>query len=709
MNTTPLPETDLTTARLVQLWAETASQSTYLAMSRRQAEQLLTRLVTCLVTAVAARPVDEQAAMTVAGELVAHDLTGSRSIGRSIEILAHGLPQLPELRDVDQLDVAVLRVLAALSDGYAEALRRRTLDEQELVAQALLQAKLGAEARFREVFLASTVGMAISTFDGTVCKANHAFAEIVGRAPADLIGASLPELLQAQDDTAVAEAYRKLTDGQLISFRHRRRFTAATGEVAWTHLGGSLLHDAGGVPTHHLTIVENITELHLLQQELSRQALHDVLTGLPNEHYLISRLQEVLERASLSDRVTLCRINLDNFSVVKEGLGRAAGEALLCSIANRLCELVDGHPAMVARIGGDDFAILIEDSPDGPEPRVLAPSINVALSEPVYFDGHGLAVSGSVGVVRRHASGTSPDELIRSANTTLHRAKRIGSGQWSLDDPRADALDQTIYRLAAEMPGAFENGEITLRYQPVHQLDSGQIVAIQALLNWERTGDDTVVKHPTCLALAEQSGLLGPLGRWMVQQSCSMHSRAWQDSACGVLLRVDLTTHLSQDPDLIAVVRDALSTTGLRAEQVQIGVPLVALVRGRGDVMDNVGVLAELGIQMVMLCNAAGPEYMAYLEDLPLGAVEISPDIVARIAARPGKDSVVAQALRQNIPLVHSTGAAVIVPGIDTPAQAQWWRNAGADSARGAYFGAPVPESELPSLFTTAALKRSTP
>ncbi|MGH3996019.1 MAG: diguanylate cyclase domain-containing protein, partial [Pseudonocardiaceae bacterium] len=520
MNTTPLPEPDLTTAQLAQAWAETASQSTYLAMSGAEIEQLLVRLINRLVTAVAATPVDEQAAMEVAAELVTHDLTGSRSIGRSIEVLAHGLPRLPELRDVNRRDAAVLRVLAALSDGYSEALRRRTLNEQELVAQALLQAKLEAETRFREVFLASTVGIVISTFDGMVFNANHAFAEIVGRAPANLIGAPLLELLQAQDDTALVNAYRKLTDGQLASFRHRRQFTTATGDVAWTHLGGSLLRDAGGMPVHHLTIVENITELHLLQRELSKQALHDVLTGLPNAHYLMSRLQEVFERAAPSAQVMLCRVNLDNFSVINEGLGQAAGEALLCTIANRLRELVDGHPAMVARMGGDDFAILIEDSPDSPEPRVLAPSINEALREPVYFDGHGLAVSASVGIVRRYASGTSPNELIRSANTTLHRARRIGGGQWSLDDPRADALDLAIYRLAAEMPGAFENGEITLRYQPVHQLDNGRIVAVQTLLRWERTGDDTVVNHSTCLALAEQSGLLGPLGRWMVQQSC---------------------------------------------------------------------------------------------------------------------------------------------------------------------------------------------
>jgi diguanylate cyclase (GGDEF)-like protein/PAS domain S-box-containing protein len=693
MSAAPPPEFELAISQLARTWAEVAGQTTYLAMSGAETEQFLTRLITRLVRVVTATPAEEQAAMEVAAELVANHLTGSRSIGRSIEALARGLPQLPQLRGVNGVDSAVLRVLTALCDGYIDALRRRILDEQEQVAQALLRAKLEAETRFREVFLASTVGLAISTFDGIVVEANRAFAEIVGLPQSDLIGSALSELLRAEDDTMLAKAYRQITVGELPRFWYRRHFTAATGEVAWTHLGASLLHDAYGVPTHHLTVVENITELQLLRQELSRQALYDVLTGLPNERYLMSRLQEVLGKAGPSTEVTLCRLNLDNFSVINDGLGRATGDALLCAVAKRLVELVEESPAMVVRMGGDDFAILLEDGPDSPEPAVLGPSINEALSEPVYYEDRGLALSASSGIVRRAAKGLCPEELLRCANTTLHRAKRIGGGQWSLYDPEADALDWAIYQLAAETPGAFETGQITLGYQPVCQLDNGRIVAIQPVLCWERN-DDTVVNHHRCLALAEQSGLLGHLGRWMIREACGTAVALVQEP----LLRLDLTTQLSQDPDLVGVVRDALAATGLPAERLRLGMPLVALVGGRAEVLESVGVLAELGIEMVMLCNTAGPEYLSYLEDLPLRSVEISGEVVARIATQPGKDSVVAQAVRQFIPLIQSTGANVIVPSVDTVEQAQWWRSTGANNALGTYFGSPVTVAELPDL-----------
>jgi diguanylate cyclase (GGDEF)-like protein/PAS domain S-box-containing protein len=698
----------LTTAELASAWAHAASPT-----SGQQTEQLLAQLVTRLAAAATAVPVDDQAAVDVAAELIVHGLTEPQYIGTSIEILAEGLPRLAELREVHRREVAVLRVLASMAGGYAQAHRQHTLDAQDQATQALQRARHEAElelriceTRFREIFSTSAVGIAISTFDGTVVTANPAFADIVHRVPVDIIGASLPELLQAQGDKTLAEAYRRLANGELTRFRHRRKFTAATGEIAWTHIGISVLRDADRVPTHVQTVVENVTELHLLQQELSTQALHDVLTGLPNEQYLMSHLEQVLGTAGPATMVTLCRVNLDNFSVITDGIDRMAGDALLRSVARRLADLVVGQRAMVARLGADDFAILIEDGPGRLDPQELAASINDSLCEPFYLDDRGLAVSAGVGVVHRLATEVSPAELIRAADATMHEAKRSGAGQWALYDAPADARRRARYRQAADMPGGFESGEITLRYQPVYALASGGIVALQALVHWQRA-DNTVIDHAECLALAQRSGLVIELGRWLVHQSCRVQQVVSHCPISGApRMRVDLTPRLSQDPDLLAVVNSALAATGVPAGQLRVGVPLATLARGRGDVLDNVRVLAELGVEVVLLGAGAGSEYLTYLEDLPVGAVEIAAEIVSRIAQRPGNDSVVAPAVRQAIPLVHGAGATVIVPGVDTPQQAQWWRDAEADEAWGAHFGPPVWHDELPNLLTTAFLDR---
>ncbi len=701
----PPPELGLTQAALAQTWAAVASRTTYLPMSGEEVEQLLARLINRLVTAVAAEPVDEQAGIEVAAELVAHHLAGASSIGRSIEVLGDGLPQLAELQHVDRRDAAALTMLGALASGYAEALRQRTLDEQDQATRAVLQAKQDAErelqaseARFRQVFSEAEVGIAISDLDGTLVAANRVFAGMVGRTPEDLIGAALPKLLHNQDDPSLGAVYYKFASGQLANFRRRGQLTAASGDVAWTLLAGSLLRDPDRVPTHHLIIADDLTEVQLLQKELPRQALHDRLTGLPNEHYLMSHLHGVLEGADPSVQVTLCRVNLDNFSVINDGIGRAAGESLLCSVAERLRDLVTGARAMVARMGADDFAILIEGGMDRRDLSLLAATIIVRLCEPVYLDDRGISVSAGVGVASWPAGEISAGELIRAADTTLRRAKYTGRGQWDLYDPEHDAQQRKRHQLAAEIPGAWECGEIDVQYQPVCRLDSGRIVALQALLRWDRAGG-TVLGHSDCLALAEKTGLVVSLGGWIVEKACAVHKDVMH---ClrerSPLMRVNLTAQLSQDPDLVGVVRRALSATGVPAEQLRVGVPVAALDGGRGDVLDNVGTLVGLGAEVVLLGAAAGPGYLAYLEDLPVGAVEIAADIVARIAARPGDDSVVARAVREAIPLVHSAGATVIVPGVHTPEQARWWRNAGADTAWGAHFGPPVPPPDLYTL-----------
>lgn len=690
------PETVLTVHELARAWALVASRTTYLPMSGEEVQQLLTRLIERLVVAMAAPRVDEQAVIEVAAELVRNHLTGPRSAGCGIKILGDGLPRLAALQDTGGLDTTILTVLGALADGYSEALRQQTFNEQEVVNQALLIAKQRAEhetrvseARFREIFSVSAVGIAISDFDGVLVDANKAFAALVGGSPTELAGSPLLSLLQAADDTVLREAYRQLTSRELPSFRLRRRLVDADGDEVCVYLAGTLLHDPYSVPTHHVTVVENFTELNLLQKQLSEQALHDRLTRLPNEHYFMSRLQDVLEGADPAALITVCRVNLDCFSVINDGIGRVVGEQLLCSVAGRLLELVVGERAMVARMGTDDFAILIEDGPRTPELRLLAASINEVLSEPFYVGDQGLAVSAGVGVVRRRAGGISAGELIRAADATLHRVKRTGRGQWGLYDPEADTLERGRYQTAAAMPGAYENGELSLVHQPLYSLRTGRVVAVAALLRWNRA-DGTVVDHPDCFALAEQTGLMLTIGRWMLRQAC-IELTSWRSALDDptLALRIDLTARLSRDPDLISVVHDALAGTGVRADQLQIGVPLDSLSRDRGETVDNVQVLADLRAGVVLLGAAAGPGYLAYLEDLPVAAVEIAPQTVRRLATA-ADDSVVAQAVRQSVPLVHSLGVSVTVPDVDTAEQAQWWRAAGADAARGAHFGQPA-------------------
>jgi diguanylate cyclase (GGDEF)-like protein len=463
-----------------------------------------------------------------------------------------------------------------------------------------------------------------------------------------------------------------------------------------------VLRDAMGCPTHHLTMIEDITDRQLLEQRVRHQSLHDLLTGLPNRLHFTIHLEAALER-DRNAPVLLCKIDLDDFAVINQGLGLGSGDFMLRSVAARLQALFAGERAFLARFGADEFALLIEESPTTPSPSTLAALINTELSEPVYFADRGLTASACMGFVRRTPGATDANEMIRAGEVTLHQAKRIGRGQWAMYDPPADAEQRARYALAADMPAAWENGEITLSYQPLVRLDpaagsttgAGSIVALAVLLRWQHP-ERGVVPHEDCLALAEQSGLIISIGRWMLQQA-SDHLRGWHDrQAVSVPIRLDLTTHLTRDPDLVAIVRSVLAQAQLRPEDIQLGMPVEVIAAEHDDAVDNVRTLADIKVSTVLTRYDQALGNLALLESLPVGGVELAGPWVGTAAPKP--DSVVNSAVASLVPLIRRTGVTVTVAGIDTAEHAEWWRKVGADLARGEAFSPPVEPDVVPAL-----------
>ncbi|MGH3886813.1 MAG: putative bifunctional diguanylate cyclase/phosphodiesterase [Pseudonocardiaceae bacterium] len=432
-----------------------------------------------------------------------------------------------------------------------------------------------------------------------------------------------------------------------------------------------------------MTIVEDVTELHLLRERLVHQSLHDALTGLPNQQFFISRLEGVLGHAERTSRITVCKIDLDGLAVINDGFGREIGDQLLQSVAQRLQSAVDGETATVARFGSDEFAILIENSPTTPDLAVLAASINTQLAEPVYIEGCGLAVSACIGFVE-HQGGGEPANLLRAAEAALHNVKRGGKRQWGSLDTRRDAVHRVRCRLAAAMPGALEIGEIILDYQPLAQLADGKVVAIEALLRWDHPHSGPLPHHE-CLELAARIGLEVPLGQWLLRSACEQLA-SWRQrfGEATPLLHVDLTPRQSQDPDLVAGVRCALAHAGLGAESLQLGMPVLALGADTGEAEDNLRVLADMGVAIVLL-GFSGAGDVAYLEDLQVRTAEIAHRVVQRVAQRPGGDSRIARAVPVILGVVHYCGATVIARGVETQDEADWWRSAGADIGQGAF------------------------
>jgi diguanylate cyclase (GGDEF)-like protein/PAS domain S-box-containing protein len=692
---------------LARQWEKALRTTAYVPTSRAVIDRVLRELLDQLFDSLAAEKFSPEPGRMVGQRLVDAYYINEQSVSRTMEVLGQGLPTNPELQGIDGLANKVVAVLGTVAAGYAAALRDQIFVQQEEIKKALLKARRDAErelrvseAKFRQLFTSSAVGIAISDVEGKFVQINQALREIVGDLAA---GYSLYELFHPDDVAPLRIAYRELAEGKRTGSRlpQRIRLIDKDGEPAWSYLAVALLRNVDGELTDQVTIVEDVTELHLLGQELRHQSLHDALTGLPNQQFFMSTLERVLERAGHGSRIIVCKVDLDSLSAVNDGFGRETGDQVLQSVAGRLQSIVASEKAIVARFGSDEFAILIENSATTPDVSALAVRINSELAEPVSTDSGRVWMSGCVGVAEYQGRGGKVARLLRAAEATLHRAKSSGKRQWGLFDSYGDAHHRSRCRLAAAMPGAWGSGEIHLDYQPLVRLVDGAVVGIQALLRWDHPPSGSL-SHQECLELATRTGLITPLGQWMLQSACAQYT-SWRPHWGEVtpLLHVALTPQQAHDPDLVAGIVGAMEHTAFAAESLQLGIPVSALAATLGEAEDKLRVFADMGVSIVLL-GFSGVADVAYLEDLPVRAVEIAPAVVQRVAQRLSTGSAVLHAVPVMCQLVHDCEATVMVRGIDTRNEADWWKSIGADVAQGALLAPPASPGEIVALLGSA-------
>lgn len=697
--------------RLARRWAQTVAPTAYVPMSRAEVEQYLADLVTSMVDGLLASRLDGQRNAArpefecVGERLVQAHLTGPTSLQRTIQLLGTELPAHPELCGVDGINGKVLEMLGALSAGYARALREQTFDQQEGVKQALLRSRQIAErnlevseARFRGVFTSAAVGIAITDLAGSFVEVNSALGEILGYPADELAGRTLYDLMVPEDAPQLRIAYRDVARAEVDadSFRLQRRMIRYDGEISHVFLAGSVLLDATGAPAYHVAMVEDVSDLQLLQERLSHQALHDVQTGLPNRHFFHTTLERVLGQLQPTEVVTLFHLDIDGFSVINSGLGHQVGDQLLQVVTKRLIDVFANERATIARIAGDEFVVLVENGPDTPDVPTLAARINDELAEPAYVGDTGIAVSVTIGVVQRQVRGLTVQELVRKADATLHRAKANGKRQWALYDDRLDAENRGRFALAAGMPGALENGEFQIVYQPQVRLGDRSVVSVEAMLEWDHP-ERGLLPHEQCIELAERTGMVLPIGQWMLRSAAeqladwrAVHGESFPS------LSIHLSSAQANDPDLVRNVRTVLVDTALPPSSLQVGIPVRALLCEDGDADENLEVLADMGVSVTLVGFGAGHGGLAFVEDQPVRTVKMAAWLVTRLANQP--DSLTARAVADLTRHVSGSGTSIIVPSIRSAEQASWWQTRGADLGQGPLFATPVAAPDIPAL-----------
>jgi diguanylate cyclase (GGDEF)-like protein/PAS domain S-box-containing protein len=684
-------------------WADAIAGASYVSMGHDDLVAHLLGLTTELVDAALATEFDSSVGHRVGVNMVDSHFTGTETLGSTVALIVEQLPDLlGQLPPGVELTNRVARLAGNVAAGYANALRERSLDEQDSIYRAGLRARRQAEqalraseARFRGVFHASPVAIAISDPDGRILQTNRSLDDTLGYRPGELVGRELTELFAPDDRPIVEEHYRGLATGRDSRFRVRFPLRLADGETAVIYLDAAVLLDDEQVPECIVTMIDDITDLRLLEQRLQHQTLHDVQTGLPNRQYFVTHLEKVLGQLDPSAVVTLIHLDLDGFSAINDGLGHHVGEQLLDVVARRLEWVVADLRAMVARLGADEYAILIEPGDSVLNVGAFAEMINTELAEPFYVDGIGVAVTATIGIVQRRVAGALAEELMRAASATLRRIRGRGKRQWSLFDPEIDAANRAQLQLAAAMPGALESGELQVTYQPVVTLNDGQLVGVEAALSWQHP-QLGMLSNEQCVQAAERTGVVHEVGEWLLRTAAEQ-AVSWQRTAASVPpVMINLTPSQAQDPDLVARVRAVLQETGLAPAELELRAPVTAIRtvtgeladEGGGQAEDNLRVLTELGLRAGLYDFGGGIRGLRCVAELSVCVLRIALPVSHQLAEDPSR--ILARAAQALVHIVRDAGVDVVAP-VDTAEQAADWARIGANWAIGALFGPPNP------------------
>ncbi|WP_232247794.1 GGDEF domain-containing protein [Kitasatospora azatica] len=409
-------------------WGQLLRSSQGAAMHPDALHRLVSRTAELLHQAQAEALLDTGSAAEAGALLVEAHFTDPDLLARAIGLLQAGGAGQPHSAEL----------AGAFAAGWAEALRERTLQEQEAIRLAADTARREAEralreseARFRALFESAAIGIGIGDVEGNILAVNKALQEIFGARPEDMQGRRVNDLVHPEDSPGVWEAYEELVSGKREHFSFDKPYYRQDGEVVWTHLTCSLIRDDDGTPVYQVAMLEDITDRYRLQERLRHQATHDPLTGLPNRSAFFERLEAVFDAPEPGARFGLCYVDLDGFKVVNDSLGHEMGDQLLAAVALRLESALRPLGHLVARLGGDEFVVLLEDCRGEQEAVAAAKTVLAALAKPVPIDGHRLAIGASVGVLERPVAATTPMAAVRAADLTLYRAKEEGRGRSS--------------------------------------------------------------------------------------------------------------------------------------------------------------------------------------------------------------------------------------------------------------------------------------
>ncbi|MES9975734.1 putative bifunctional diguanylate cyclase/phosphodiesterase [Candidatus Thiodiazotropha sp. LNASS1] len=567
-----------------------------------------------------------------------------------------------------------------------EAVRRVLIDKQLRMAHRIAEEKLRLADR---AFQNTAEGITVTDASGNIVSTNPAFEAITGYSHEEVLGQN-PRVLKSGHHPD--SFYKEMWDTLLLTGHWRGEIwnRRKNGDAYPEWLTISAVKDGNDETTHYVGVFTDISQIKEAQDQINFLAHHDALTRLPNRALFRERFDHALMHARREKAsIALLFLDLDRFKTVNDTLGHPVGDQVLLEVSKRMNQIIRASDTL-ARLGGDEFVLLLEEQTDAQHAAVVARKLIDLFSRPMIIGEHELVVTASIGITLYPNDGDDSDKLIRHADRAMYEAKQQGRNTYRFF---THALTEgALERLMMEndLRHAVARNELILHYQPIVNLETRQLQGIEALVRWQHP-EQGLIAPGLFIELAEEIGIIGEIGQWVLRAACSQLARWDRDGFKVPRISVNLSVQQIDREGLITMVSEELDNSGLSPERLELEVTESMLIRNPELSRTVLSELRTLGVKFAIDDFGTGYSSLAYLKLLPLDHLKIDQSFVRDI----GKDDNDEAIVRAIIAMSKSLGLESVAEGVEEAHQARFLQQAGSDLAQGYLYSRPLPADEI--------------
>ena len=589
------------------------------------------------------------------------------------------------------------------AERQAQAALLNAAKQESQRAQAHSAELLRSQARFHGAFTNAAIGMAMVSASGEIGQVNPAVCKMLGYYESELLGAALGTFMPANDFSLLLNDINGIS-ARVESTLQRELFCIDKhGEAIGVAFSVARFGD-GIDEADFIVQMQDIRERKAAEAKLLQIAFHDMLTGLPNRVYFRDQLAKALARNKRTGnaRFALMFLDFDRFKSVNDSLGHSAGDELLVGFAARIKSILRTTDT-VARLGGDEFAVLVEDVTDDERVIELAKRIQETFRLPFRIHGTSITSSASIGIAFGSIKYDTPDEVIRDADLAMYKAKTLGKAQYAVFDSSLHDRATAELQLENELRRAINLGELRIHYQPQYNLADRTLCGYEALVRWAHPKRGLLYPN-IFLPIAEETGLVIPLGKWVIERVCEQMKR-WRESPQGEALRVAINVsgrELRQE-NFATFLIDRLTASNIPANLINVELSERALIEGYKSGSENLAQLRAAGISLTIDNFGTGFSSLSHLANFPIDGIKVDRAFVQQA----GETVEAKEIIRAITSLGRALGKRVHAQGIETESQWRIMRELGCDVGQGNLCSPPISADEINQLISGSRLIRA--